>query len=494
MNDEIMVKFGGDLTNFSTALRGMKGMVNEVKKEFSMASIGEAFKGGLAALGVGFGVEKISESARASMELAEHIRVVSEELGVSTSLFQYWNVAAEHSAASSEQAQKGLSHLVETIGKARSGTSEAVETFKKWNISLDDASGKGLNNEQVFEQVSKRILSIEDPAQRAAAAVELLGKKGELLIESFRKLDEIKGNKGSILTERELALLETGNEKLETLWTRLKTLTAKAWSVVLEPLVGADALWKQVNKPGEENTAVTQENITKAKDFAKAQEDIAKAMLDLKYANSDVQGRYRKALEEMGLAQAKFNEAHDGTIEKLQAERDLIEAQARVTSAKAAAEKDEADKKQKSDEKHKQNLEQQKQLTEEISKKQIELQQFQSSIASRNAQFGTLQEVANAGFSVFRHNQWEWQSSPLAAQAQRIMDLEARAHNERLFGNKFGAEADESLADQLREGLEKAGAIMPQDHLKVMSEKTILMQKDIADLTAKLKELKESQE
>jgi len=471
----------------------MKDAAGSIKDSFSGLFSG-GIGGGLAALGIGFSADKLSQSARASMDLAEHIKTLSEELGVSTDFFQQWAIAAQHSASTSEQAQKGLEHFVETIGKARSGNTEAIATLKKWDVSLSDASGTAYSSQEVFDEAAKKILSIEDPAQRAAAAVDLMGKKGEQLISALQNLESVKSEKGFILSKRELDVLDAGNQKVESLWQKVKTLTAKGWAGVLTPITEMDAMRAALegkNKPGA--PTVTDASVSQAKDYANAQDDVRRAELDKKYAGGDAQEMFRKAMEEQGIAQDKFNTAQDGTIEKLKAQKELIEAQARTKAAEMAAEKESQDKKDKADQKARDSAKQRGDLSKQLLEDQKKLShlQLESAPGAQNRQYGTLQEVANSGYAYFRGNAWRWQDGPYADMARQAMDLDARAHQERIFGNIGGAKRDESRSEELKRALESAEVIAPSitDHLKEVREQMSNLNDNVQSVTDQLKRI-----
>jgi hypothetical protein len=479
-SEEIQVKFGGDLGPLAQSLRGLKGMVADAKKEFSISDVMSKFRGGviggLASIGIGFSVEKLRESAKASMELGKHISVLSNELGVSTDFFQQWGISAEHSGSNAEKAQKGLEHLVETIGKARNGDKESSALFDKYSISLSDAANASYSSQQVFDQVAKKILAIEDPAKRAATAVEMFGKKGEELIETLRNLEKEKGD-GMILSERELATLEAANNKVESLTHKLKTLAAKGWAAAMTPFTEIDAMKAIVDRRENKGAAVIDQSaIQQAKEAAKALELVEKAKFEKQYATANLQEKYLKSLIEAGDLQREFNGLKDGTIEKLKVEKEMIDAQTKVIQARKAMEDDQQRKKKESDEAHVKKLKEEHDLNKDIAKTQREIDAIprKREEMKRAPYLPTLEELANS-------------SGPFKQQAQQLQFLEADAKDALIYNDKKGFKQDVTQIDQLKKSLSDAGVMTPDDRFESMDNNLGDLKDHMAELLEKAK-------
>jgi len=102
--------------------------------------------------------------------------------GASTKQMQEWKFAAEQSGASAEDLEAALRRM------AKNGMSPAA-----------------------FEALAAKIAAIEDPGQRAAAALESFGKAGTRLLPMFRDLTDLKARSeaiGPILSPEEVALAD----------------------------------------------------------------------------------------------------------------------------------------------------------------------------------------------------------------------------------------------------------------------------------------------
>lgn len=83
--------------------------------------------------------------------------------------------ALEQSGSSLATFERGARNLNKNLQDAAGGTATAAAKFKE--IGVDIATLKDLSPDEVFNTVADAIAGIEDPAERAAAAGELLGQK-----------------------------------------------------------------------------------------------------------------------------------------------------------------------------------------------------------------------------------------------------------------------------------------------------------------------------
>ena len=129
-----------------------------------------------------FSLTAIAHFAKQLVDTAGGLGELSEQLGVSTGFLQAMQYQAAQSGVSAEQLQTAFIRLNDTIGSAAEGSDEAIKTFNRLGIMILDGSGNVRNAEAVFDDLAERIRSIEDPARRAAAANDLLGRTGARLL------------------------------------------------------------------------------------------------------------------------------------------------------------------------------------------------------------------------------------------------------------------------------------------------------------------------
>lgn len=113
---------------------------------------------------------------------------LAESLGVTYGELRTLQVAADLSGASSEQLAAAFTRAQVTISKAAGGSKEAQAALRALGLSIEDLQGQ--SSTQQFSAIAQAINAIENPAQRAAAAVAIFGRSGAQLLPTFRELPE----------------------------------------------------------------------------------------------------------------------------------------------------------------------------------------------------------------------------------------------------------------------------------------------------------------
>lgn len=113
---------------------------------------------------------------------------LSRSLGISYQELRTLQLAADLSGASSEQLATAFTRAQVTISKASNGNKEAVASLGRLGLAVDDLAGKSVTEQ--FSAIGAAISRIDDPAQRAAAAVAIFGRSGAELLPVFQGLPE----------------------------------------------------------------------------------------------------------------------------------------------------------------------------------------------------------------------------------------------------------------------------------------------------------------
>jgi hypothetical protein len=111
---------------------------------------------------------------------------LSRALGISFGELQRLQLAADLSGASSEQLANAFTRAQVTITKASKGGREATAALRSLGLSVGELSS--LSASQQFEKIATAIAGIDNPAQRAAAAVAIFGRSGAQLLPTFQEL------------------------------------------------------------------------------------------------------------------------------------------------------------------------------------------------------------------------------------------------------------------------------------------------------------------
>lgn len=185
--NELLIKLEADTTQLRRAMDQVDKQVNQNSSSIQKA-LGK-IDGGVAALGNGFksllpalGVAALVGFAKSSLAAAADIGEMAEQLGISTDALQTYQFAAGQSGVKAEEMQTAVARLTRTIGDASNGNSEAIKSFRDLGIGILDAGGNLRTTEAILNDIADAIERTEDPAKRAAAAVDFFGKSGQKLL------------------------------------------------------------------------------------------------------------------------------------------------------------------------------------------------------------------------------------------------------------------------------------------------------------------------
>jgi hypothetical protein len=231
----LAVKLTADGAGFASGLDGAarkaQSFASSVKS--SLSSI--PFLGGAAAgLSVGgafawmkSGIDDISSMAKEA-----------DRLGVSLRSVAAFQVLA---GASGEAMEHGLRHLNVTLGEARGGSAEAVAKFAALGVSMQDVAGLGVD--QVYRRAASGIASMKDPAERAAATQQLMGRAGLELTGilskgagGFDKAAEAAERMGLVV--KDVSDVMAAKQAIKELELALRGFKIQAGSVFARPLAG----------------------------------------------------------------------------------------------------------------------------------------------------------------------------------------------------------------------------------------------------------------
>lgn len=123
----------------------------------------------------------VSDFARSAATTADDIQTMATQFGVSAQTMDQWVAIEEKVDVSAQTLGSSLSRLTREMGSAAQGSDASAQKFKSLGVDIMDSSGHMKSAEAVFYEVIDALRSIENPAQRDAAAMELLGKSAQQL-------------------------------------------------------------------------------------------------------------------------------------------------------------------------------------------------------------------------------------------------------------------------------------------------------------------------
>lgn len=233
---ELYVEITARTDKLQTGLNGVKGKLAQAQTGFN--KLNSAVGGLLPAATVATVVLGFADMMNSAAAFGEEITLAAQKTGLSTDMLQDLNYLAKTTNSSLGGLEAGMRKMNMTISDGLAGNKTAIETFQKLGISVD--SLRTMNPDQRFKAIANAIALIPDPADRAAAAVDMLGRSGMDLIPLIDSLKSMPDMKIPKLSEEELKNLDTAKSAIEALdltWTNLKNTFASTVFPSFVPLI-----------------------------------------------------------------------------------------------------------------------------------------------------------------------------------------------------------------------------------------------------------------
>jgi hypothetical protein len=177
------------------------------------ATLGAGLAGVGAALGAPLAAA-VGKFASAGAELDD----ISARTGVSVEALSELKFAAEQSGASLSDVERGVRGMQKALASAEGGSGAAADALERLGLSVDDLKGQG--PEAQFTAIAAALNGIQDPSEKAALAMALIGKSGTVLLpmiadmKSLRAIAEELGLTMSEETAKRAAALDDAFAKV----------------------------------------------------------------------------------------------------------------------------------------------------------------------------------------------------------------------------------------------------------------------------------------
>lgn len=177
-------------------------------------------------LAAGFGASQVLQFGKAILESASALSEQAQKLGVSVEAMQAYRIAFQQSGSSAQAADAQLARLNRTIGQAGEGSKAAISAFEGIGLSWDRLSKT--KPDERLALVARGLLSIQDPARRAASEVALFGKSGQeieaVLASLAPGIDALKSKFGGLIVSQQVAdKADQAADRMKEAWTRTTT-------------------------------------------------------------------------------------------------------------------------------------------------------------------------------------------------------------------------------------------------------------------------------
>jgi hypothetical protein len=230
----------------------MRSELERVKKDVKgtdsvLSNLTSNFKllGGVAA-GISFGAV-INQALQAASALND----TAVKTGISIDALQRLQFAAGLSGGSLENVSGAVGRMQKALVEAGEGSKQAREALDRLGLSANQILA--LSPDKQFEAVAVAIASIQDPAARTTAAMDLFGKSGAELVPTLvaigtnaEDINEQLSAIGGPVSQDAIAKVDTLGDQLDILKTAGKNTAielAALASVVLGPVLQATNSW-----------------------------------------------------------------------------------------------------------------------------------------------------------------------------------------------------------------------------------------------------------
>lgn len=196
---------------------------------------------------VGAAYTALNQAFRIS-NLADSLGDISDATGNTVGSLRTLQTSLVAAGGSVADMDKIASRFAISVGEAAEGNEKVIDTFKRLKVPIKEANGEMRSQDAILQDAIKALAGIENPAQRAAIAVDLFGKSAAKL--DFSKLSAVR----DFETEESVKNLNNLRSEMEKLGAYIDNV-----------LIGFfGRLAKSINEAFPSNTAARVERLTKA--------------------------------------------------------------------------------------------------------------------------------------------------------------------------------------------------------------------------------------
>lgn len=200
---------------------------------------------------IGAGIFSLGASAKAGLsaatvmfaDMGSELADMSGRTGASVEALSTLGFAAEQSGASMEDLEAGMKKGQKTIAAAAGGSKTAAAALGKIGLSATELLDKSPADQ--LRAIAAGLSSIENPAQRTAAAMEILGKGGTKLLPMMSELQGLEGRAkglGLEVSSKDAQLADALGDTLSELWKTTKQV-AFTIGAALAPSLMTTVTW-----------------------------------------------------------------------------------------------------------------------------------------------------------------------------------------------------------------------------------------------------------
>lgn len=227
----------------SKLVRGLKRASAKLK------AFGESVRNmGLKLAGLGTAiVTPLLASTKVFAKVGDDLAKMSARTGFSVETLSELGFAADLSGTSMEVLETGIRKMQRTLVDAAQGSKSAQDALAMLGLTVADLAN--LSPEEQFKLIADRLARIEDPAFKAAAAMELFGRNGTELLPmlsggaaGIEQLQEQARKLGLTISTEDAKAAERFSDTLSVMWKVLKQGVFVVGSALV-PVLSQAAQW-----------------------------------------------------------------------------------------------------------------------------------------------------------------------------------------------------------------------------------------------------------
>ena len=157
------------------------------RMEKGLGGIGTLIKANLA-LALADVAARMIQMAKGAFDAAAGMDELAEQLGVTAKGLQGLQFSAVQNGIKLEQLETGVAKFSQKMGEAAGGSKEMIEALDRIGVKVLDVGGRLRPTETLLQEVAASISAIDDPARRAAAAVDFFGKAGTRMLPMLKDM------------------------------------------------------------------------------------------------------------------------------------------------------------------------------------------------------------------------------------------------------------------------------------------------------------------
>ena len=216
------------------------------RMEAGLGRVGGYMKAHLALVAAEIGA-RLVQMGKDAFNAAAGLEELAEQSGVTARGLQALQYSAVQNGLKLEQLETGLGKFSQKMGEAADGSKEMIESLDRIGVKILDSGGKLRANEAIMVDVARAIVGMEDPAMRAATAVDFFGKAGTRMLPMLNDMAQgmdsaaAKAERmGAVISDSTIKRLEALGDRLEVSKRALQAYFAETLADAVEWLDGLD--------------------------------------------------------------------------------------------------------------------------------------------------------------------------------------------------------------------------------------------------------------